>query len=634
MNESENNLEGRQEENTKDHSDHPYTDPYVSESSADIYTAPQVVETDAVVEETPAPVAVVDTHGLFSGNQQQNAGADQAGSGYPNYGGQTPYGNQEDGGYGRQASGDYQTPYGSHPAYNSQNPYGSQDYYGNQTGSRPPYGNQSGYGGQPSYYGPNPYGSQDAYGNQQPYGSQTGSYGEQAAYTGQAGSYGEQMPYTGQPGSNGEQTAYTGQAGSYGEQMPYTGQTGGNGEQTAYTGQAGSYGEQPPYTGQAGGNGEQPPYTGQTGGYGGQPPYGNQPGYGGQASYNGQNPYGNPAGGGYGGLPPFGGQPPYNNPYSPYAAPRKKQHAGLIVGIVVAIILLFLIAVFALAGKVVKMLSEKEKEDLRRDVYDFDDYDYDYDHHDDYDYDYDTDDGYYDYDYDPYDDYDDYYGYGDDYGYYEEEYDDRYYTLQQDIKYDLSYQIELEDYEYETDYENVMITATVPVISGEDVPNLDKLNEGIRKEVEQVTELFEEDYEAHIKEDEDSYFGAMLVGYVTYMDEDKLSIAYQEEIDSDLGGGVYLISINIDMKSGVILDNEEMLTTDDEFSVDFRKRSEEQNGEIAYLYYMTDQQITEYFNSDNIIVFYTPKGMEIGFNYEEGWVTVTYEDYEPYLKVF
>ena len=118
------------------------------------------------------------------------------------------------------------------------------------------------------------------------------------------------------------------------------------------------------------------------------------------------------------------------------------------------------------------------------------------------------------------------------------------------------------------------------------------------------------------------------------MDEDRLSIVYDEQIYCDLGGGVYLICVNVDMKNGVVLDNEEMLVTDDDFSVDFRQRSDEQNGEISYLDYMTDQQITDYFNSDNIIVFYTPKGMEIGFNYEAGWVTVTYEEYEEYLKVF
>ena len=302
--------------------------------------------------------------------------------------------------------------------------------------------------------------------------------------------------------------------------------------------------------------------------------------------------------------------------------PQKKQPAGLIVGIVIAIIILFLIAVFALASKAVNMLSEKEKEDLRRDVYEFDDYGYDYD----YDYDYDHD---YDYDYD--------YGEDDDYWYDDPEIyleDDQYYSLQDDIRYDLSYEVEFEDFEYDTEYDNVYIGAGIPVISGDDVPNLETLNESIQKEVNVVTELFEKEYESHIKEDEDSYFEATLSCYVTYMDEDRLSIVYDEQIYCDLGGGVYLICVNVDMKNGVVLDNEEMLVTDDDFSVDFRQRSDEQNGEISYLDYMTDQQITDYFNSDNIIVFYTPKGMEIGFNYEAGWVTVTYEEYEEYLKVF
>ena len=517
MSELDNNRSGRFEDNQES-----YINPYVSESSVDIYATPEVVETVDAVEITDtaetetvaetvntaeavnametadtaaavetvavetASAAVPDTHGLFSGNQPEEHPNSAL---FKNYGGGSSYGNP---------------------------------------------------------------------------------------YQQQGGGYGSQPPYGGQP----------------------------------------SYGSQPPYSGQPTGEN---PYQQQGGSYGGQPPYGTQLPYSGQPT-NG-NPY-QQQGGGYGGLPPFGGQPPYDNPYSPYAMPQKKQPAGLIVGIVIAIIILFLIAVFALASKAVNMLSEKEKEDLRRDVYEFDDYGYDYD----YDYDYDHD---YDYDYD--------YGEDDDYWYDDPEIyleDDQYYSLQDDIRYDLSYEVEFEDFEYDTEYDNVYIGAGIPVISGDDVPNLETLNESIQKEVNVVTELFEKEYESHIKEDEDSYFEATLSCYVTYMDEDRLSIVYDEQIYCDLGGGVYLICVNVDMKNGVVLDNEEMLVTDDDFSVDFRQRSDEQNGEISYLDYMTDQQITDYFNSDNIIVFYTPKGMEIGFNYEAGWVTVTYEEYEEYLKVF
>lgn len=415
------------------------------------------------------------------------------------------------------------------------------------------------------------------------------------------------------------------QTGGYGAQPPY-----GNQENPSYyeNQQAGGYGAQTPY-----GDQQNPSYYGnpQTSGYGGQQiPYGN---------LQNQSYYGNQAGGyggGYGGQPPYGNQPPYDNPYNPYAQPQKKQHAGLIVGIVVVIIILFLVAVFALASRAVNLLSDKEKERLRRDVYDFDDYDddYDYNFHHDYDHDeyfhFDDDYGYdYDYDYDDYFDDDDY-----DYDYDSEQY----YTIHSDIKYDLSYQVEMEYYEYERDNDNVLIMASYPVISGEAVSNLDKINEAVRKELDDVVALFEKEYEPHMDaNDDDDYFVANLDGYVTYMDEDKLSIAYEESYYShNMGGGVFLISVNVDMKNGVVLDNKEMLMIDDDFSVDFRRRSDEQNGEIYSLNYMTDQEITDYFNSDNVIVFYTPKGMEIGINYEDGngWVTVTYEEYEEYLKVF
>lgn len=527
MNESDNNRSDSLTEGQES-----YTDPYVAESSADIYATPEVVET---VEEADS-VEVVDTHGLFSGRQPENSNSDF----YTNYSGQPSYGN------GQQGSNQQGNPY---------NPYGGQTPYGN---GQTPYGN----GQQANPY--NPYGGQSSYGSGQ-----------------------QENPYN-----------------PYGGQTPY-----GNGQQgNPYN----PYGGQPPY-----GNGQTPYGNGQQ-----ENPY--NP-YDGQSSYgNGQQgtPYGNPypQGGGYGGQPPFGGQPPYDNPYSPYASPQKKPHTGLIVGIVITIVVLFLIAIFALASKAVNMLSDKEKEELRQDVYDFDDdYEYDID-----DYLYDYDDDYFDYD----DDYDDDYDYDYDYD------DDRYYTLHDEIRDDLSYGVEFSGLDYETDYENVYIAVSMPVVLGEDVKNLGTINEEIQREAYRITEFFEEEYESHIKENEDAYFEVVLEPYVAYMDEDKLSIVYDERIYSDLDSGVYLICVNVDMKNGVVLDNEDMLAVDDDFTVEFRTKCDEQNGEVDALSYMTDQQITSYFTSDNLIVFYTPKGMEIGFNYEEGWVTVTYEEYEQYLNVF
>lgn len=371
--------------------------------------------------------------------------------------------------------------------------------------------------------------------------------------------------------------------------------------------------------------------------------YGNNP--------NAQYQYGN---GQY--SNPYANNYPYNNPYSPYAAPQKKKSTGLIVGVIITLVVLFLVALFALIYHAFESLSDSDRNNMGygRDYPDYDygndygygdgfDYDYGYGYGNDFGFDY----GYgndYGYDYGFGNDYGFDYGYGNDYGYdfdfdkdYEEDYDydsDKYYTLHDDVKKDLSYSIDWESYKYDTDKENVSIVVDYPVIKGEKVPNLDKLNETIAKEVEDFTDYYEDDYSKHLIDD-DSYFQAYSAGYVTYMSEDILSIAFSEYMYSDYDSLVYLKSINIDMKDGVIMDNTGIIDVDDEFSVDFRTRSNNQNGSISSLDGMADQEITKYLTSaDNLIIFYVPQGLEIGFNYRDGWVTVTYKDYEEFLKIF
>ena len=382
------------------------------------------------------------------------------------------------------------------------------------------------------------------------------------------------------------------------------------------------------------------------------------------------NPYNNTR---YGDSPYY--DDPYRNAqYSPLARPAKNNNIPLIIGIAAAIVILFLIAVFALTYRVVSLYSERwekshkgfeehefndDRQEKRQknseeeiESYDRDRFDDEYDH-----------DGYFNYDEYDYDDYfnddyfnddyfndgyfnDDYFNDGyfnDDYfkdGYYNDDFgdgydydNDQYYTLHDDIKKDLSYSVEFEHYEYDTDNDNVEIMVSYPVIKGDKVPNLKHLNSVIAEEIDLFKDYFEEEY-ADYMDEYNGYFSALSSGYVTYMDEEKMSIAFAEYIYTDYYNEAFLYSINIDMENGVILENENMLSIDDDFSVEFRKKSDVQNGEIIYLTGMTDQEITDHFNSSNIIVFYTPKGMEIGFNYEEGWVTVTYEDYDKYLKVF
>ena len=345
-------------------------------------------------------------------------------------------------------------------------------------------------------------------------------------------------------------------------------------------------------------------------------------------SWYGNNQYGS----GPAGNPPYG-----NNQYSPYATPPKKNKSGLIIGIIVTIIVLFFVAICALIYRAMSLYTQEQKDTRssreeyrfdyneddwrtnrnRRDRYRDDDNDDDYDDYDDYD--------------DWYDDYDDWYDdwYDDDY-YYDE--DSPYYEFHDDIRYDLSYSVDFDYDDYDAGSDNVYIWYDYPVISGKDVSNLNRLNDAIQDELDRFVGLYEDEYADMLYDDD--YYEAYITTYVTYMDEEKMSIVFDERIYSDYYIDVCLKCMNIDMEHGVIMDNENILSIDDDFSVDFRERSDTQNGEISGLTMMSDQQMTKLFNSEQIIVFYTPMGMEIGFNYDEGWVTVTYEEYEQYLKVF
>ena len=366
-----------------------------------------------------------------------------------------------------------------------------------------------------------------------------------------------------------------------------------NPQDNAYQGQA--YGPQGnAYQGQAygpqGNAYQSQPYGSQGNTYQSQP-YGSQ----GNAY---QNPY-------------YGAQNGYNNPYSPYAVPRQhKKHTGLIIGVVIGIIILFLIAIFAVLYYALQQIAENRIHDASHS------YNRYYDYFDD------------DYNYNRSHDQDDYYDYDS-----PRKNDSEYYELEDDIRYDLSYSVSWEYYEYgPEDDEDVTIMVTYPIIKGDSVPNLDRINDLIYEEVEVITEYYE-DYSDYMTQD--SYFSAYSSGYVTYMDEDVLSVAFAEEIYSDYYAYVNLYSINVDMRNGVVIENTDLLDIDDDFSVDFRQRSEEQNGYISGLDYMSDQEITDYLtDSDSLIIFYTPLGMEIGLNYSDGWVTVTYKDYEDYLKIF
>ncbi len=210
-----------------------------------------------------------------------------------------------------------------------------------------------------------------------------------------------------------------------------------------------------------------------------------------------------------------------------------------------------------------------------------------------------------------------------------------YYDFHNEVRYDLSYQVEFEEYVDMFGSDNVLLSMKYPVVSGDDPERLKGVNRAVRKEFDEVSEYVESLVE-EIGPDVSFFFEGEC--YVTWMDEEILSIAYVEHgyLDGDPYES-YVVSVNMDMESGMALTNSQMLNIDDDFSVDFRNRSERQNGEVSYLYNFTDQEITDLLTDDgSLIIFYTPLGMEVGFNYYygNGWVTVTYRDYEKYRRHF
>ena len=56
----------------------------------------------------------------------------------------------------------------------------------------------------------------------------------------------------------------------------------------------------------------------------------------------------------------------------------------------------------------------------------------------------------------------------------------------------------------------------------------------------------------------------------------------------------------------------------------FRARNTSQNGTVEFVDNLSDEELAEYLkDEENSVMFYTPVGLEIGFNYDGGWVTVT-----------
>lgn len=208
-------------------------------------------------------------------------------------------------------------------------------------------------------------------------------------------------------------------------------------------------------------------------------------------------------------------------------------------------------------------------------------------------------------------------------------------TICECIDYSVPYEITRKYYEYQSPNQNVTIRMAYIQLEG-DIPHLKELNETILSYSAYFAESYFDQYS-----EEDSYEGYVNMStdsFVVYNDEHKMSILLDEQWEVDQDSSFDLYAINIDMDTGAVLDNSSILKIDDAFSADFRERSGKQNGE-SEADLMTDEQISAHLSDDQSnILFYTPVGMEVGYNFygEEtsGWITASYPDYEAYMNLY
>ena len=219
--------------------------------------------------------------------------------------------------------------------------------------------------------------------------------------------------------------------------------------------------------------------------------------------------------------------------------------------------------------------------------------------------------------------YDDEFEYDED-GYYVPSPNDEYYSeLADAISDDLSYSVDKHEYTYYDDDEAVAIYVEYVSVDGLDFD--DKINDAL----EEGAMYYAKEFGSGNVSD----LALQVVSYVTYMDEDILSVVVDERYTWGNEMQVDLYCMNFDLKTGSLLYNTNIIDPSEDLAEAFRDMNDYQNGYIEHVDEISDDDIADYFSDENsLILFYTPVGLEIGFNYADGWVTATLKDYEEYLS--
>ncbi len=203
--------------------------------------------------------------------------------------------------------------------------------------------------------------------------------------------------------------------------------------------------------------------------------------------------------------------------------------------------------------------------------------------------------------------------------------DEFYLELANSLRDDLQYSAKFNEYTHYDPDTNVDIDIEYVEIEG-DIPSVEQINEYLE---DGAMYYLQELGSADIS---DVYLS--VDSYVTYMDEKTLSVVVDERYI--IGDYEYiqmdLYCMNFDMTTGALLYNTEIIEASPNLAAAFRKQSNYQNGEAEIVQELSDKEITEYMaDEEALILYYTPVGLEVGFNYYDGWISATLKEYDDFL---
>lgn len=214
------------------------------------------------------------------------------------------------------------------------------------------------------------------------------------------------------------------------------------------------------------------------------------------------------------------------------------------------------------------------------------------------------------------DPYSDDYNSGNDYGYYEPDKNDEYYEEITDAtSQDLDYHVIWKSTSMRPDDSDDTCTydCVYPVLTGEDEGKFSAMSDTIRDLICKYQDTYK-DYES----------GVSSSGYVTYMDEEKISVVVKHSFYEKKSTIPRVEAVTLNIQTGEVISHDNLVTVDEDLVWQFRARNTSQNGTVEFVDDLSDEELADYLkDEENSVMFYTPVGLEIGFNYDGGWVTVT-----------